>query len=286
MLKADPKRIAWFLSLQRIFHFPKFFMAPQTRSRQRRGLATSDQETTGRGHWLSQNERATSGRSSSHPALSLPMLNQATFPILGSGTANIRRAVGVAAAASPSNFSKWQTASNLALIAKMGRNIEKHAWHHSIVRQEPSTLKERNRLIAGSSDPGFRSKKSGPLAPTSVASLEQRVGEFEPYPDQNAVASGSREVAFGTPHLLPSEQPTSSQGYVGQYQSPLSGRDETADSDQFQRPRPAVSTLHIDGAALGRWTVQHLERALGKPATGMTGVDPRSTIPRSRVAPF
>jgi hypothetical protein len=25
---------------------------------------------------------------------------------------------------------------------------------------------------------------------------------------------------------------------------------------------------------------------LGKPTTGMTGVDPRATIPRTRVAPF
>lgn len=49
---------------------------------------------------------------------------------------------------------------------------------------------------------------------------------------------------------------------------------------------PRTGTLHIDGAALGRWTVQHLERTLGKPSAGMTGVDPRATIPRSRVAPF
>jgi hypothetical protein len=59
-----------------------------------------------------------------------------------------------------------------------------------------------------------------------------------------------------------------------------------AESNQPKRGKPTVSTLHIDGSALGRWTVQHLERALGKPATGMTGVDPRATIPRSRVAPF
>lgn len=45
-------------------------------------------------------------------------------------------------------------------------------------------------------------------------------------------------------------------------------------------------TVHIDGSALGRWAIQHLERVLGKPATGMTGVDPRSSPPASCVSPF
>jgi hypothetical protein len=53
-----------------------------------------------------------------------------------------------------------------------------------------------------------------------------------------------------------------------------------------QHRSPAASTLHIDGAALGRWTIEHLARTLGKPTTGMTGVDPRLTLPRSRVQPF
>lgn len=52
------------------------------------------------------------------------------------------------------------------------------------------------------------------------------------------------------------------------------------------RESPARSTLYIDGHALGRWTMQHLERALGRAPSGMTGVDPRASIPRSRVSPF
>lgn len=48
----------------------------------------------------------------------------------------------------------------------------------------------------------------------------------------------------------------------------------------------AASTLHLDGSSLGRWAIQHLERVLSKPPSGMTGVDPRATVPRSRVAPF
>lgn len=46
------------------------------------------------------------------------------------------------------------------------------------------------------------------------------------------------------------------------------------------------STLHIDGHALGRWTIQHLERVLGRPSAGITGVDPRASAPRTRISPF
>jgi hypothetical protein len=261
-------------------------MAPETLFRQHRRLAASDLETTGEGFWPPQNERATSERQSGHPALSLQMLNQMRSPGFRSSPANILREVKVAAAASTSSLSRWRPLPNLAPLAKPRQNIEKHTEHHSIVRQESSNLKGRNWLIAGSGAPGFRSKKADPLAPKSVFSLDQRVGEFEPYPEQNTLATGVKKVTLGKPPVLAGEQPISNQDYAGQSQSFLPDRDRTVDSEQFQRTRSAVSTIHIDGSALGRWTVQHLERALGRPATGMTGVDPRSTIPRSRVAPF
>lgn len=67
------------------------------------------------------------------------------------------------------------------------------------------------------------------------------------------------------------------------------GRDAPSSAPSYQPQQGKTSsaaTVHIDGSALGRWTIQHLERALGKPATGMTGVDPRASPPRSRVSPF
>ena len=48
----------------------------------------------------------------------------------------------------------------------------------------------------------------------------------------------------------------------------------------------SIATLHVDGAALGRWTIQHLTRVMSRPVSGITSVDPRSIIPRARVAPF
>jgi len=53
--------------------------------------------------------------------------------------------------------------------------------------------------------------------------------------------------------------------------------------DQIQTGQ---SVLHLDGAALGRWAIQHLERALSRPANGITGIDPRATSPRGHVSPF
>ena len=52
------------------------------------------------------------------------------------------------------------------------------------------------------------------------------------------------------------------------------------------RIAPSRATLHIDGHALGRWTVLHLEKVLGRPSAGMTGVDPRASTPRTRISPF
>ena len=57
-------------------------------------------------------------------------------------------------------------------------------------------------------------------------------------------------------------------------------------SIQTAEKNTSLGTLHLDGAALGRWAEQHLERSLGRPTSGMTGIDPRATLPRSRVAPF
>jgi hypothetical protein len=47
-----------------------------------------------------------------------------------------------------------------------------------------------------------------------------------------------------------------------------------------------AATLHLDGATLGRWAIQHMERALARPSNGMTGVDPRATMPRGHISPF
>jgi hypothetical protein len=60
----------------------------------------------------------------------------------------------------------------------------------------------------------------------------------------------------------------------------------TSRDDREPNDASAPATLHIDGSALGRWTIQHLEHVLAKPTAGITGVDPRANTPRGRVSPF
>lgn len=67
---------------------------------------------------------------------------------------------------------------------------------------------------------------------------------------------------------------------------PSAASSDNASDNQSRSNQNSVTTLHIDGSALGRWAIQHLGRALGKPASGMTSVDPRAGVARTRVEPF
>jgi hypothetical protein len=287
MLKADAKRIAWFLGLQRIVRFPRSFMAPPTITRPSRGLFASDLETASRGILPPRGDRTTSTRSSGSKPLSLPMLKRAASLVNIPGLTTAGRFVSATASPSTGGLSPWQAVSNSNFIAKPRQAFENHTEHKIAVRQEFLTLKKKNQLIGGFDNIGFGSRKSIPLAPIHASSPGQGFRELEPYPDTQPTTKGNAENTFVPPHQLPSEDPTGDQGPADQYPSSSPARDATTTAgDQSKRIKSTVSTLHIDGSALGRWTVQHLERALGKPATGMTGVDPRATIPRSRVAPF
>jgi hypothetical protein len=70
----------------------------------------------------------------------------------------------------------------------------------------------------------------------------------------------------------------------GQRSLPTTNRQ--APSDMLSGGQLIGATLHLDGAALGRWAIQHIERALARPSNGMTGVDPRATMPRGHISPF
>jgi hypothetical protein len=58
-------------------------------------------------------------------------------------------------------------------------------------------------------------------------------------------------------------------------QSPANSAD--VDTSSQQTNRPMYAELHLDGAALGRWTLRHLEREITRPQAGATGFDPRMT---------
>jgi len=94
MPRADPKRIAWFLNLQRVLRFPKYFMAPLAIFRPRRSLLASEAEITETGVPSSRRESTSPTRSRRLSALPLPMLNQAISPTDNPGLTNALRIVG------------------------------------------------------------------------------------------------------------------------------------------------------------------------------------------------
>ena len=286
MLRADPKRIAWFLSLRRILQFPKHFMAPQTIFKSGHGLVESAVEPTGTSDPSPRRESPTPIRPRGLPASSLPILNRATSPIDNSGLAGILRVIGETASISTSHFLPWRTAPISTHIPKPEITSEKLSGRQAVVGFAYWSPQESNRPIGAPDNSRFQSNKSSALAPISASPSGQSLGDIRRLSDPSLLVAGTDEVTSGYRPELGSNPSPLDQIYENQSDLPSSGQDGTTRSTQPQHSRPASSTLHIDGSALGRWVVQHLERALGKPATGMTGVDPRATKPRSRVAPF
>jgi hypothetical protein len=286
MLKADAKRIAWFLGLQRLWHFPRNFMAPPAHFHRGRGIAAPDLKTRGGSVRSSPDEPVAPARSSGFRLTSLPRINRSILPIDILSPAATFRFLRLDAPKLASDLPPWRTISNSAPVTKLNQNFGQQIRNQAAVRQQFLASRASGRLLHGSRDPGLRSGKSMPLAPVPVVLSRQRFGGFERDPYPTSTVTGSDEAAFEWHDFLPGEPSISGESIADHGQSPSWSRDETGENGLPQRGRPRVSTLYIDGSALGRWTVQHLERALGKPATGMTGVDPRATIPRSRVAPF
>lgn len=285
MFEAEA-RIAWFLSLQRLLRFPKYFMAPRAYSRPGQGPVASDLATTGRGVASSQVEWTTPPRPDSFLAPSLPSLDQAISPVDRLGAAMVRGFGREATSQSTGNSSLRQAAPNSVFIAKSRAVFAAPIRGKTVSIYASSTPPNRSRLAVGATAPELQSAKAVPLAPINVLSLLRHSANFARHLDPILTVSGSDDIALEGKHFSHGELPALKKNFANQDRALLSNRDGTAKGGRPQQGGQAVSILHIDGSALGRWTLQHLERTLGKPTTGMTGVDPRATIPRSRVAPF
>ena len=119
-----------------------------------------------------------------------------------------------------------------------------------------------------------------------LASTRRRPGE-----PVSPSGTGRQEIASGTMPARPdalhvrSSKPWQAD-LTDRSERSLSKANREAPSDAHSGGQIVGATLHLDGAALGRWAVQHIERALARPSNGMTGVDPRATPPRGRISPF
>jgi hypothetical protein len=285
MHKADAKRIDWFLSLQQLFKFQKNFIAPSMAFPSYRSPADNASNVTISGRVSLSDGSATSRPSSASapPAFTLP--NRVRSLTDGPGRVAGLRVAPKNTPEQSGRPSQWRAPRNQIPVTSVIQITPRYAGLSTVARRPSSGL---DRTHQSSTDPVYdsaRSEKPSRLAPTHFLATERNSQETElNRPPAPTAAAGT---TFLGRSFLPSTEQSSLTLFHGVPNQSLSpDPDETPGDSQPQHNGSPVAMLHIDGSALGRWVIQHLERALGKPATGMTGVDPRVTVPRSRVAPF
>jgi hypothetical protein len=283
---AIAKRIGWFLYLQRVLEFPKYFWAPQPAPLRRRSSTRDDFSAHRSGNVGIAEEpffAATPGHISALEYLRPRTLSRTT--------------------ASPDILSDRMTA--LTTIMKIFRHVQAQSafWsdrtfmkstraqlenvsQSKILGLEYTRALRRQRVRHGEADGLTTSGRR-----FAVSQKLRFPGAADPGAPQFGMAQ-SRSANVGVEAILrvqppPRQDMTDSGQLTGEgNQSCPRGPDRASGYGSQQRTSAAASTLHLDGSVLGRWAIQHLERTLGKPAAGMTGVDPRASLPRSRVSPF
>ena len=273
-------QIARLLDLRNAYRFSKYFLAPTPMGalRTRRRILDHPQTDTPRRSALVVHTDANRGRSVAsfaHPAF-LGASPGKTAP--GSGYASL-----VAR--------RTETESPNPAVRRPGlpiyrpeTAIRKLAEHTQVPGAAPIGEPFQtgiNRFIMKKSDDRL-SQTAGLTPPRSAAG-----SSAEPVPSATLRAVSAEAVDTGpATKAAAAQQPFVSGFETASGPAVPSAQHSPAGARNGIPQGPRTGTLHIDGATLGRWTIQHLERTLGKPSAGMTGVDPRATIPRSRVAPF
>jgi hypothetical protein len=285
MFKPDASRIAWFLNLQRILRFPRHYLAPVMLSRLRHRPEADNPDTPARG-LPSFSTGSTPFRRQNHPAQAFSAPMRAATSSNARGTAAIPRSAMVAASDLRAAPLRWRAPQELSHVVVRHQAFRRHAWADTAAGKELQDSRSPHRPLGVSRGRSTRSAGALALAATQVVAPPHAFLERDPGRDPRSIATDTGLATRVANARLTSNRAVSNQNpsnEPGQLSSPEAG---PMHSERPEGSRSAVSTIHIDGSALGRWAIQYLERALGKPATGMTGVDPRATIPRSRVAPF
>jgi hypothetical protein len=279
--KAHAKRIAWFIQLQRLMQFQKYNLAPQ-RAALRRQMPVKDKSDRSRTFRLSERtfSSASLGTSSN---VSYQERRPSNEPIKSPGAPasrmvvlpTIKNILGHLQNRDPSVAMRSFTGGFGIHSVHILLGTTVHPQHQNALgRQWPmiemanGLRKSPRRLDVGG---------IGCFPPIADARISHFLVARFSYTDDRV----ERSLRAPPP---PSEKENR---FADKPYQPSHAGPEGALSYQPQQGKASsAATVHIDGSALGRWTIQHLERALGKPATGMTGVDPRASPPRSRVSPF
>jgi hypothetical protein len=278
------KRLAWFRQLHRIIQFPRTFLAPKPP-----GLRRNHRVTDGFGSTLASTldtasdwNAAAGSRHKSIVDAHAPKLTPERTT--GSPIAGKLPVVAVNLPGAPKRVRAREPlrAIKPALNTLAGRTSAQSLKRYSPEAQtavplppplpdaEPSTIRsETPRSIADIL----------PLSqPPRVFNLPSHLPHAPSHLGFDPMLRAQPPVAD---HAPAEEQFLDEKSRPDPITSNGASRDESG-----SRATRQTSTVHIDGSVLGRWAIQHLERALGRPPIGMTGVDPRASAPRSRVSPF
>lgn len=181
--------------------------------------------------------------------------------------------------------------SNYKLPLPRDGNTISPSAHKQPKRREPTHL-ERRPLVKHHVDPN-----SGGAKPTLAGSNHYH---FAPLPTLAPEASCKRpsQRNFSGPNIIhPLGLRHAGMALVHQYPVPDQPKADSSSNHLLypsiqgkdvstERKIPLSGKIIIDGSTLGQWVVAHLEQELCRPQAGITGVDPRSAHPRSRLSPF
>ncbi len=279
------KRVAWFLQLKSIFPAPRRSLAP-ARNRFRRPRTETDTNVGigvgSKGPGLSGVARYSAAIRSTKAAATEPARARGAYQTQSSPSR-----VGPAAPGQDLSPSR-RTVSAPHYLRPLTRQIlmaVSTARGTSVITELPPTG------VASEPVPGIHGiAASSVKQPSGYRATAKAAGlPLSRRADYSSKVVGHGVAPFGRPMAPPAVPPNSDIAAAVLDQVALGERGLRAAERSGQEPghkAPSRATLHIDGHALGRWTVQHLEKVLGRPSAGMTGVDPRASTPRTRVSPF
>lgn len=280
-------RLNWFLGLQRTLRFPRYSLAPFPNLRRFHGIDVEYLETAPSAAPEARNtatvpQRPAVAHSDAIVAIFASKPNIAAQDYLP-GHRSVSPRLWSANGRSPPRAADrahvlYRTQAGRPQndpvtsrsLKRVGSPVGRLPWLPPPFDTSKRTSTAQTRLALVDSSSEIRAQ----MAPTAETAANQ------------SIRRGYSRIGQLVPPAVVNAHSTFNDGFSEQPVSEAPDLDAPAQGAQQPKQPPSASTLHIDGAALGRWTVQHLARTLGKPTTGMTGVDPRAVMPRSRIQPF
>ena len=165
----------------------------------------------------------------------------------------------------------------------------------------------QNAVISQVSSAGLSEVMASMVAPYPVSPQPQQAVTAEQWPQKISVSASQTPLAPGPPAddddtfasrpqpiVVLQTPPPGSLDERDAILSPASVPPEPRAEESWHSPRPSAGestrlpatsgasgsipgTIYIEGSQLGRWVVDYLSRQAARPATGITGIDPRIT---------